>query len=332
MAFRVLHHNNCFDGACSAAVFTKFHRECVGGVEEFEYVGLAHQPGGRMSDDIFGPGENAIVDFKYSMSPKLTWWFDHHESAFLTPEMREHFEAGQLGEQAGRQFFDPSYVSCTGFIAHIGRTRFGWKPEGLDELLTWADIIDGARFPSAESAVEMREPAMKVALVIENAQDSGFIPKIIPLLTAMPFAEILEQPWVAERLAPLWEKHQATKELIRDRTVLRDGVNQLEILDRDTDALNKFIPYYFHPEATYTIAVTKSKDRVKISVGTSPWTQVPVEQLVNLSDVCGRYGGGGHARVGAISYTTKDLERAKVVADEVVTELRAVEAKRLGSA
>jgi hypothetical protein len=328
MTFRVLHHNNCFDGACSAAVFTKFHRECIGGAESYEYVGLAHQPGGAMSPDIFGPGENAIVDFKYSTSPKLTWWFDHHESAFLTPEMRADFELGQLGEKGKRQFFNPDYISCTGLIADIGKDKFGWEPTGLEDLLKWADIIDGARFESAEAAVEMREPAMKVALVIENAQEPDFIPRIIPLLTAMPFAEILEQPWVKERLAPLWEKHQATKELIRQRTILEDGVNYLEILDHDTDALNKFIPYYFHPEATYTIAVTKSKARTKISVGTSPWTTVPVEQLVNLSDICGRYGGGGHARVGAISYGPGDEERAKQVAAEIVRELRQVERQR----
>ena len=102
MSFRVLHHNNCFDGACSAAMFTKFHRECVGTAESYEYHGLAHQPGGAMSDDIFGPGENAIVDFKYSMSPKLTWWFDHHQSAFLTPEMRECISRPDRRKRRGR--------------------------------------------------------------------------------------------------------------------------------------------------------------------------------------------------------------------------------------
>jgi hypothetical protein len=331
MSLRVLHHNNCFDGACSAAVFTKFHRECVGGVEQYEYCGLAHQPGGAMSDDVFGPAENAIVDFKYSMSPKLTWWFDHHESAFLTPEMRAHFEAGQLTEKAKRQFFDPSYISCTGLIADIGKARFGWDTRGLEDLLYWANIIDGARFESAEAAVEMKAPAMKIAMVIESAEDAGFIPRIIPLLTAMPFSEVLAQPFVQERIAPLWAKHQATKELIRERAEFKDGVVECLILDRETEALNKFIPYFFYPEATYTIAVTRSKARTKISVGTNPWTKVPVEQLVNLSEVCERYGGGGHARVGAISFGAEDGEKGRVVAEEIVAELRAVERARIAS-
>jgi hypothetical protein len=334
MNFRVLHHNNCFDGACSAAVFTKFHREVIGGASAYEYCGLAHQPGGAMSQDIFGPGENAIVDFKYSTSPKLTWWFDHHESAFFTPEMRQHFEAGQRsdeghpGERANRHFFNPHYISCTGLIADIGRDRFGWRPDGLEDLLKWADIIDGARFENAEAAVEMKAPAMKVAMVIENAQTSDFIPRVIPLLTSMPFAEILEQPFVRERVAPLWERHELSKELIRQRANLEDGVVSLEILDRETESLNKFVPYYFYPEATYTIAVTRTKTRTKISVGTSPWTQRPVTGLVNLSEVCERYGGGGHARVGAISFGAEDTEKARAVAAEIVADLREGERQR----
>ena len=328
MIFRVLHHNNCFDGACSAALFAKFHRECVGGVEGYEFCGLAHQPGGAMSDDIFGPGQNAIVDFKYSMSPKLTWWFDHHESAFLTPDMRVHFEEGQLTDKANRQFFDPTYISCTGLIADVGREKFGWDTSGLEDLLYWANIIDGARFASPAAAVEMKEPAMKIALVIENAEDAEFIPKIIPMLTTMSFEELVEQPFVQERIAPLWAKHQATKELIRERAEFREGVVYVEILDQETEALNKFIPYYFYPEATYTIAVTRSKARTKISVGTNPWTTRKADDLVNLSEVCGRYGGGGHARVGAISLKADEAEKGREIALEIVADLRAIERER----
>ena len=328
MTVRVLHHNNCFDGACSAALFTKLHRECVGGASGYEYIGLAHQPGGAMSDEIFGSGENAIVDFKYSASPKLTWWFDHHESAFATPELRAHFEAAQRGEQARRQFFDPNYISCTGLIADVGRSQFGLDTTGLEDLLKWATIIDGARFESAEAAVEMREPAMKVALVIESAEETHFIPQIIPLLTTMSFAEILDQPFVAERVAPLWVKHQATRELIRQRAHLQDGVIECVILDREVDALNKFIPYYYYPEATYTIAVTRSKARTKVSVGTNPWTKRTPDELVNLAEVCKRYGGGGHARVGAISYGPEEAETGRRVAGEIVAELREVERQR----
>jgi hypothetical protein len=322
MAFRVLHHNQCFDGACSAAVFTKFHRECVGGQSAYEYRGLAHQQGGGLDDSIFGPGQNAIVDFKYSPSPRLTWWFDHHQSAFMTPEDKAHFLAGQQGELAMRQFFDPDFVSCTSFIAATGQSRFGFNLEPLKELLYWADIVDGARFESAQSAVEMKEPALKIALVIENADAPDFIPRIIPLLTELPLAEVLAQPFVQEKVEPLMQKHLAAMDLIRERATLKDGVIYFNLLDLETEALSKFIPYYLYPEATYTVAVTRSGFRTKISVGTNPWTDISHDKLKNIAEICERFGGGGHARVGAISFGAEERERARLVAEGIARDLR----------
>jgi hypothetical protein len=323
MNFRVLHHNQCFDGACSAAVFTKFHRECIGGADGYEYRGLAHQAGGGgISDDMFGPGENAVVDFKYSSSPKLTWWFDHHQSAFMTPELRAHFEAGQRSGLCMRQFFDPDFVSCTSFIAAVGVSRFGFDVSQLGELLYWADIVDGAKYENARAAVEMEAPAMKLTMVIENAETPDFIPRIIPLLTEMPLADVLAQPFIKEKVGPLLAVHMAAIKLIRNRAELRDGVIYFDLLDRETEALSKFIPYYLYPQATYTVGVTRSSFRTKISVGTNPWTKKPVEELENIAEICERFGGGGHARVGAISFGADEVDRARIAGGKIATELR----------
>ena len=324
MVFRVLHHNQCFDGACSASIFTRLHRECLGGAEAYEYCGLTHKAGGGgLGEDIFGPGENAVVDFKYTSSPKLTWWFDHHISAFVTPEERAAYEAGQAGDKGKRQFFDPNYISCTSFIASVGASHFGFDVSGLGELLHWADIVDGARFESAKSAVEMKEPALQIAMVIENAVGPAFIPRIIPLLTEMSLADVLAQPFVKERVGPLMEKHLASMELIRERAEVKNGVIYVDLLDKQVEALNKFIPYYFYPEATYTVAATRSNQRAKISVGTSPWTKLPPSELINLAAICERYGGGGHARVGAVSLQASEVEKTSAVAEGIVAELRA---------
>src|ERR1700750_341359 len=128
---RVFYHDKCFDGACSASLFTQFHRACVGTASEFDYHGLVHRAGSLFEESWFdADGENAIVDFKYSASPKVTWWFDHHLSAFLTPEDEKHYLAGQKnpdgspGPRAMRQFFDPNYISCTSWIADIASTKF----------------------------------------------------------------------------------------------------------------------------------------------------------------------------------------------------------------
>ena len=105
---------------------------------------------------------------------------------------------------AARKFYDPDYTSCTSFLAHIASTRFGFNTAPVAELIHWADIVDGAQYESPEAAVEMAAPAMKLTLIIESTQDPAFIPRLIPLLTEMPLAEVLEQPFVRRCCRRCW--------------------------------------------------------------------------------------------------------------------------------
>ena len=324
MLVRVFYHDKCFDGACSASLFTRFHRECIAKGAEYEYHGLVHRASALFDESEFTGDENAIVDFKYSNSPRITWWFDHHQSAFLTEADHEHFLAYQRQAQGvGRKFFDPDYTSCTGFLAHIASTKFGFDIKPLKDLIYWATIVDGAKYDSPEQAVEMPAPAMKLTLIIESTVDNVFIPRLIPLLTEMPLAEILKQPFVAPLLPPLLERHQRATELIRSRAEERDGTIFFDITDHPLEGFNKFIPYYLYPNAVYSIGLSKSSFRTKVAVGSNPWTKVDPATMVNLAKVCERYGGGGHARVGAISFPPDREVDARAAAKEIVAELRA---------
>ena len=91
-------------------------------------------------------------------------------------------------------------------------------------------------------------------------------------------------------------------ELLRERSNLDRGVVTFDITDRLTEGYNKFIPYYLHPDAVYNVGLSKSSFRTKVAVGTNPWTKVPASALANVAAICERYGGGGHPRVGAVSF------------------------------
>ena len=324
MKARVFYHDKCFDGACSASLFARFHRERIAPGAEYEFHGLVHRAGALFDEKEFVGDENAIVDFKYSPSPAVTWWFDHHLSAFLTPEDHRHFLAGQRDPKIReRKFYDPDYVSCTGLIAHITATHFGFDAAPVAELVRWADIVDGARYESPESAVEMAQPAMKLTLAIESVQDAAFVPRLIPLLTEMSLGEVLGQPFVRDQLPELLERHREAMELIRERSSCEQGTIYFDITDHPLEGYNKFIPYYLHPQATYSIGLSRSSFRTKIAVGSNPWTKVPADRMVNLAPICERYGGGGHARVGAISFPREKDDLARQAAAEIVAELRA---------
>jgi hypothetical protein len=314
---KVFYHDRCFDGASSAALFSRFYSERIRGDVEFVYSGLLHRAGSLFNEADFDGDENAIVDFKYSSSPKITWWFDHHESAFLTPEDAAHFEQ----DQSSRKFYDPAFRSCTSFIATIAEQGFGFNPAPVAELVHWTDIIDGALYPDAKTAVEMKEPAMQLTMVIESTQDHNFLPRLIPLLANRPLADVVAAPFVAPLLPPLLERHRKSVEVLGDRIESRAGTLFFDITDHELEGYNKFVPYYLHPESVYSVGLSKSSFRVKVSVGSNPWAPSP--PVVNLAKICERYGGGGHARVGAISFDVTQHDAAKRAAEEIVQELRA---------
>ena len=317
MRLRVFYHDKCFDGASSAALFTRFYRERIRSDVDFVYSGLLHRAGALFDENQFDGDENAIVDFKYSSSPKITWWFDHHESAFLSPADAAHFEQ----DASNRKFYDPDFKSCTSFIAMIGEKRFGFDPRPVAELVHWTDIVDAAQYRDAKSAVEMQAPAMKLTMAIEASTDRDFVKTMIPLLANQSLASILEEPFVKAVLPPLLDRHQKSVETLRQRTVEKDGTIFFDITDLDLEGYNKFIPYYLHPDSIYSVGLSKSSFRVKVSVGSNPWSKRP--PTVNLARVCERYGGGGHARVGAISFDVTQGEAARKAAQEIVEELRA---------
>ena len=317
MKVRVFYHDKCFDGASSAALFSRFYRERIRNDVEYIFSGLLHRAGALFDESQFDGDENAIVDFKYSSSPKIAWWFDHHESAFLTPADAAHFEQ----DQSNRKFYDPDFKSCTSFIATVAEQRFGFDPTPVADLVHWTDIIDGALYPDARTAVEMQAPAMKLTMVIESNQSFGFVPRLIPLLATKPLGEILEEPFVAPLLAPLLERHQRSIAILGERTESIDGTLFFDITDHELEGYNKFVPYYLHPESIYSVGLSKSSFRVKVSVGSNPWA--PSEPVVNLAKICERYGGGGHARVGAVSFSVTHQEEARKAAREIVEELRA---------
>jgi hypothetical protein len=313
----VFYHDRCFDGASSAALFSRFYRERITGDVEFEFSGLLHRAGALFNEEDFTGDQNAIVDFKYSPSPRITWWFDHHESAFLSPADAAHFEQ----EQSNRKFYDPSFKSCTSFISMIATEHFGFNPLPVAELVKWADIIDGALYQDAKTAVEMKEPAMQLTMVIESTQDSGFVPKVIPLLATKPLVQVIQAPFIAPLLPPLLERHQKSIALLRERTELKDRTLFFDVTDQELEGYNKFVPYYLHPESIYSVGLSKSSFRMKVSVGSNPWAPSP--PMVNLAKICERYGGGGHARVGAVSFDLNQQEVARTAAKEIVEELRA---------
>jgi hypothetical protein len=316
MRVRVLHHDHCFDGAASAAYVTRFLQSKFYPDAKFVYTGLAHRADQLFEDSLFDGDFNVIVDFKYATHPNLTWWFDHHQSAFLSAADAEHFRH----DTSGRKIFDPSFRSCTKFIAHIANARYGYAAEDLEELVTWAEIVDGALYDSARAAVEMHDPAMKLTLVIEGVKGHHIVEKIIRAMQIQPLAEIVKDPEIESAYERLQQEHLRNIDLIRKAGSCDNGVIFFDLVDYGIEGYNKFIPYYVFPDSAYTVSVLTSSFRTKVSVGSNPWVREPLRH--NLATICERYGGGGHPKVGAISFPIGAIETARRAAAEIRDELK----------
>ena len=311
MRARILYHDHCFDGAASAAFFSRFLEARLGANVTFAYTGLAHTATQLFDDGMFDGDVNAIVDFKYSTNPRLTWWFDHHQSAFLSPEDAEHWKR----DTSGQKLYDPTFQSCTKYIATVTRERFGFVAADLDELVKWADIVDGAQYPNAHEAVELRSAAAKLTLVIESAKGSEIVQHVIRAMREKHLDAIVQDPLIQAQYVPLYERHIRSIDVIRERAHYGHRVVSFDLTDLGMEGYNKFIPYYLYPDSIYTVSVSTSSFRTKVSVGSNPWALQ--EPRHNLASICERYGGGGHPRVGAISFPIGAVDDARRAAAEI---------------
>jgi hypothetical protein len=313
MKLRILFHGNCFDGSASAGLFARFFREHLAhGPAEVGYTAMQHKGDPKPIDGKLLDGDvNACVDFRYTQDARLDWWFDHHASAFQLPGDEAHFRA----DKSGKKFYDPEAKSCTRFLARMLAQHFGFDISGVADLLHWAEIVDGALFATAAMAVELKEPALKLMTWVENNRDKALAERFIEDLVARPLGEIAADPYVAMPLGPLLDRHRTNIDAMRRLAKLEKGVVVTNLIPEGVTAVNKFIVYYLHPDARYSVTLLATAERYKISVGSNPWPRVP--RTHDIAKLCEKYGGGGHPAVGAISLRKTDLAAAEKVAAEV---------------
>lgn len=317
MRFVVATHGHCFDGLASAVVFTRLMRHVDSQTPKMEYRACGYGIGQLRADDGVLVGDrNAILDYRFAPSPNLTWYFDHHRTAFLNKQDRELFEQRS---ESGHMFFDADYSSCTKLIADVAWRQFGLRDHKLDELIAWADMVDSARFDNPEQAVNREDPVMRLVAVVEHYGDDAFLNRYVPELLEYPLSSIAGVREIQDRYRPLGEKHERFVERVKTRAERRGRVVFVDLTDAVLESVGKFVTYALYPGSTYSVIVGLLKGGVKISVGYNPWSGHPLD--TDISAICARYGGGGHPVVGGISFKASELERAREVAAQIADEL-----------
>jgi hypothetical protein len=260
--------------------------------------------------------ENAILDYRFSASEQLHWYFDHHRTAFANAADRAFFDARVASHP---YHYDASYSSCTKLVRDIAAERYGVTMPELEPLTLWADKIDSAAFESAEAALDSSQPVMRLASVVEHHGDSEFLSRLVPRLLDTPIEVVAARSEYRSLYAKIRRRKAAFARSVQKNAHALERVVLVDLSGSEVESYGKFVTYALYPEAMYSVIVARLENGARINVGYNPWSRHSLDR--DLSSICGRYGGGGHPFVGGISFPAGDVQRARNVAHEIALEL-----------
>lgn len=306
-------HGHCFDGLASAVVFTRWlssQPNC-----EILYRACGYGPRQGRPEGASDCDALAVLDYRYAPVDRLEYYFDHHMTAFSEPGALEHFELRR--RRSPRRFvYDAGISSCTRLLAehldHSAECDLG----GLESLIHWADIVDAARFPSAEAASDVSQPVLRLVSVVEQFGDDAFLEHAVPLLERSGLESFAESPLVEARYGAIVPHHEHYRSLVRQRGALRGHIADVDLTADTIKAVTKFAVYAEFPTALYSVVLAKLSSAIRVSIGYNPWSGL--ERKHDLGAICASYGGGGHPVVGGISLPTSDLGRAQQIRAEIL--------------
>jgi len=313
---KILFHAQCFDGFSSAALFTRFIRERLAPDSQIEYVELQHGTENTVVPKALDGDVNCIVDFRYVPDDRLHWWFDHHRTAFVSAEDQAHFD-GRTGNQ---HFWDPNEPSCAGYIARVLADQFDFDIRPLEDLIRWANFIDSAQYANPQEPVELQKPALQLMSVLEHLTCPTVIQNTIEGLSDGTVESVALRPEIQTRFAEIKSKQDQALSIVQTRAEVKGDVVFLDMTNLQDAMYNKWSPYYLFPDCTYVVVITDSPKRVKVAVGSNPWRQNKRRHVI--SDICARYGGGGHAVVGGVNRPRAEAGQLFEIANEITQLLR----------
>ena len=296
MKYDIYFHND-FDGRACAAVMLSFLRSRGDSIKR--YVAMTYGKESAWYDEHFFDGGNPAIVVDFTYHPKAAWWFDHHASTFKKPEWQSRFREDKQHHLA------PEYPSCCGLVYHALQRDFGWNPpRHFAQFVKSADMIDGARYPSARQTIEIKTPGLKMNAFIEGLPHSAKEDKlIIELMAKQPLAEVVKNPVIAKALTRI--KKKIAKSLAFHRKNIQIS-NRTTFINLEADPLNgllRYAPYYLYPKSNFSIRMRPKGKLWYLGVAMNPWKH-PARDI-DLGALMKQYHGGGHKGIGATEFHSK---------------------------
>jgi len=301
-----IHYHRDFDGMVSAAVLSSILR---GRGDTIECCSVNYDQ--REDWDNFERGKRfAIVDFHFH--PRAEYWFDHHPTTFLSPELRAAYVPGE------NWAWDEESPSCPPLILRHAAEHWGYEaPERFVEMAHWSDIIDAARYESVEQAVFGDTAALRIARSLTVAPSPTWVDELTEAMSTQTLEEVAARPDVerahqraSRNRDKALEQFPPTVEWKRDGVIFYDASSSRIRRER-------FAVFYHHPEVHYSVGVIPTRSGFHVTCGENPWNKP--EHGLHVGEMMEGYGGGGHRAVGGAN--PPSLQAARTTAAEVAARL-----------
>ena len=306
-----IYYHRDFDGMCAGAILARILAERDEQEIRLENVNYDQ----RRDWEAFAADRRfAVVDFHFH--PRAEYWFDHHPTTFLTPELRAVYEPSE------RWAWDPDSPSCPPLILRHAAEHWGFEPEErFREMAHWSDIIDAARFESVDQAVFGDAPALRLMRSLTVAPTPEWVDQLAQGLVDHTLAEVASRPEVerAHQRATR-NRDKALRQFPPTVEWMRDGVL---LYDASSSKIRRerFAAFYHHPETLYAVGVIPTRSGFHVTCGENPWN--PPSDPLHIGHLMERYGGGGHRSVGGANPVglTEARQAAREVAETLVDHL-----------
>ncbi len=255
---------------------------------------------------------SAVVDFLYH--PDAIFWVDHHLSTFLTKAAKQSFQR----RSSSFLIYDSQAESCSVLLWDRVRDSLAPKRPDYPELVEWSRRIDSADYASVEEAIFGSHPALRINSSLVGGE-IDYPEKLVRLLRTHTLEQVAKVPEVrnkTERVRSLMSS--GLKLFRRTAEVTRDGIVMFDV-DGKGSIVSRYAPFYFFPEARYSVGLTRGENGTKITAMRNPWRDFCG---VKLGSIFTGIGGGGHERVASSLLPTGHRREEGNILMRIISEIR----------
>jgi hypothetical protein len=309
----IIYHAQCFDGAVSCAVAWDYF-DATTPADSTVLRPVGYDVRDRWLQ-VALPPRSAVVDFLFH--PDAVFWADHHVTAFLNEESRALFEASRCPDW----LYDVRAKSCAGLLYRNFANDRSYRNPAFEDAVAWAERLDSADYDSVEEAVHPRQPAPAIALSFAVRPDPGYSMHLVRRLreTAGDISAVASDPQIRAAIDEARQRIEVGIGALRRGIQHNDGDIVTFDVEEGDALIPRYAPYLVNPDARYSAGIVRRAGEAKITTMRNPWRHF---RSMNLGQLCARYGGGGHERVGSIVLRDESIERAGAVLQGIVDEIR----------